>query len=46
MTVVLYTHLLEVHVVGQFHVLGVYLEDLQSACGVRDADVHLPVKTP
>lgn len=40
------TDLFQVNIVSQFHVLGVNLEDLQSASGIRDADVHFPIKTP
>lgn len=40
------TDLFQVDIIGQFHVLGVNLENLQSAGGVRDADVNFPIETP
>ena len=42
----MFTDLFQVDIVSQFHVLGVNLENLQSASGIRDADVHFPIKTP
>ena len=39
------TNLFQVNVISQLHVLGVNLKNLQSASGVRDANVHLPIET-
>lgn len=39
------TDLFQVNIVRQLHVLGVNLEDLQSASCIWDADVHFPIKT-
>lgn len=44
--VIMCTDLFQVNIVSQFHVLGVNLENLQSAGSVRDANVHFPIKTP
>lgn len=37
-------HPLQVHIIRQFHVLGVDLQDLQPASRVGDPNVNLPVK--
>lgn len=42
----LWTNLFQINIIRQFHVLGVNLENLQSASSVRDANVHFPIKTP
>lgn len=39
------TNLFQVDIISQFHVLSVNLQNLQSASRIRNADVHLPIKT-
>lgn len=40
------TDLFQVDIVSQLHVFGVNLEDLQSASGIRNANIHFPIKAP
>lgn len=37
-------NLLQVNIISQLHVLSVDLQDFQSSCSIRNADVHLPVE--
>lgn len=39
------TNLFQINIVSKLHVFSVNLQNLQSASGIRDADVHLSVKT-
>lgn len=43
---IIYTDLFQVNIVSQLHVFSMNLENLQSSSGIRDANVHFPIKTP
>ena len=36
-------HLFQVHIICQFHVLGMNLKNFQAACSIRDSNIYLSV---
>lgn len=40
------TNLFQVNIISQFHILGVNLQNFQSASSIRNTNIHFSIKTP